>query len=337
MSDRTKLALPTDVGRLFDSTVSQAQIEADTFQNAGDDVDLLESFIEDAEDEFHDATNARMRIGREGVAGARETYEQLTYDISGHEQYKRAWTGVAGDYRNTERVTDLDNKRVLPFDPTEGDEAYIYRGMGPAAGSGSDDWEDVTDQRGELWDIINHRDGRIVISPTTLARSLRTSNHGLSLAGRNRLREVRMAISYRYGGLGGSRNTTSETTLSASLSSGQTDTVSVADGANFPGTSEIVVSIGREYLSVKPRPDTDEMEILTRGIRGTQDVQHDADAIIHYAPPAVRKAVASRAAENLATSSRYQKWLPDNEDDISKDDMIDQFSSTWERTISALA
>ena len=32
MTDRTNLALPVDVVRLFDSTVSQAQIDADTFQ-----------------------------------------------------------------------------------------------------------------------------------------------------------------------------------------------------------------------------------------------------------------------------------------------------------------
>jgi hypothetical protein len=337
MTDRTNLALPTDVVRLFDSTVSQAQIDADTFQNTKDDADLLFSFIEDAEDEFHDATNASMRIGREGVAGARETYEQITYDVSGHEQYKRSWTGVAGDYRNTERTTDMANERVLPFDPDEGDQAYVYRGMGTGLG-GDDDWEDVTDEQGDIWDIINHRDGRLVISPVAIQRAMRTTNQGLSIAERTRLREVRFAISYRYGGLGGSRDTTSETNLSNSLAQGTTSgTVAVADGSGFPGTSEIIVKIGREYLSVAPDPANNQMEILQRGVRGTEAVDHDADDAVQYTPPAVRKAVASRAAHNLANSSRYQKFLPDNEDDISKSDLMDNLNSTWETTIAALS
>jgi len=113
--------------------------------------------------------------------------------------------------------------------------------------------------------------------------------------------------------------------------------VSVASGSGFPGTSQIIVKIGREYLSVAPDPENDEMEILQRGVRGTEGAAHDADDVVQYTPPAVRKAVASRAAESLVSSSRYQKWLPDNEDDISKDDLIDQLSATWEGTISALS
>jgi hypothetical protein len=335
MTDRTNLALPVDVVRLFDSTVSQGQIDADTFQNTGDDADLLFSFIEDAEDEFHDATNASMRIGREGVSGARETFEQITYDVSGHEQYKRSWTGVAGDYRNTERTTDMNNERVLPFDPTEGDQAYVYRGMG--AGQ-SDDWEDVTDEEGDMWAIVNNRAGRLAFSPVALQRAMRTTNQGLSIGGRNRLREVRFAISYRYGGLGGSRDTTSETSLSNSLAQSTTSgTVDVADGSGFPGTSEIIVKIGREYLSVRPDPANNQFEILQRGVRGTEAVDHDADDAVQYTPPAVRKAVASRAAHNLANSSRYQKWIPDNEDDISKTDLMQNLNDTWETTIAALS
>lgn len=334
MPARTKLALPIDLARLFDSTVSQAQLDADTFQNSGDDVDLLFSMIEDAEDEFHDATDDTMKIGREGVAGARETFEQITYDVSGHEQYKRAWTGTAGNYRNTERTTDLDNGRVLPFDPDEGDQAYLYRGMSSGI---NDEWEDVTDDKGEIWDIVNNREGRLALSPIEIERATRSSSHGLSLGGRNRLREVRLAISYRYGGLGGSRSTTSETALSNSLNDTDTGVVSVEDGSGFPGTSQIIIKIGREYLSVAPDPANDQMEILQRGVRGTEAVAHDAEDTVQYTPPAVRKAVASRAAESLVSSSRYSKWLPDNEDDISKDDLIDQLSETWEGTISALS
>jgi len=51
-NDRLTLAVPVDVARVFDSTVTQAQINQSTFQNSPDDDDLLASMIEDAEDEF---------------------------------------------------------------------------------------------------------------------------------------------------------------------------------------------------------------------------------------------------------------------------------------------
>lgn len=335
MTTRTNLALPIDVVRLFDSTVSQAQIDADTFQNTGDDEDLLLSFIEDAEDEFHDATNAQMRVGRVGVAGSRETFEQTSYKLSGHKLTKGTFTGVWSDYLPQQRTMYLDNKRILPFDSSEGDQVYIYRGLQDNLGDG---WEDVTDARGDMWDILNNRDGEFVFSPIETAEYLMDYHTGALSGGYpSFLKRMRFAISYRYGGLGGSRDTTSETTLSNSLTDSDTGTVDVADGSGFPGTSEIIVKIGGEYLSVAPNPATDQMEILARGVRGTSAVAHDADDTVQYTPPAVRKAVASRAAHNLANSSRYQRFLPDNEDDIGKDDMMDNFAETWETTIAALS
>ena len=334
---RTELCLPIDVARtLFDTTVTQAQINANTFQNSSGDRDLLLSMIEDAESEFYDAVSDQMKVGTVGLPGTRETYEQVTYDVSGHEQYKRTWTGTGGGYRNTERTTNLQKSRILPFDPAEGDEAYLYRGMA-TANSSDDGWEDVTADQGDIWDIVNNREGRITLSPVAIEQSTRGSNHGLSVAGRNRLREVRLAITYRYGALGGSRSTTAETTLVNSLSQGTTGTVDIGDGTRAPSTSEVVVKIEDEYLSVTFDPDADTMTILERGVRGTTDSAHDADDVVFYAPPSVRKAVAAHAAENLVTSSRYSDWLPDTEDDIDKGDMLDQFSDIWTTTISALS
>lgn len=335
MAARTKLALPADVARLFDSTVSQAQLNADTFQNSGDDVDLLFSMIEDAEDEFHDATDDTMKIGTVGVPGTRETYEQPTYKISGHKLTKGTFSGVWSEYLPEQKTMQLDNQRVLPFDPNEGDQVYVYRGLEDNLNSG---WEDVTDERGTMWDILNNRAGTFTFSPLETAEYLMDYHTGGLRGGvPSFLKRMRFAITYRYGGLGGSRSTTSETSLSSSLNDTETGTVSVADGSGFPGTSQIIVKINREYLSVAPDPENDQMEILQRGVRGTNAAAHDGDDAVQYTPPAVRKAVASRAAESLVSSSRYSKWLPDNEDDISKDDLIDQLSETWDSTIAALS
>jgi hypothetical protein len=336
MSDtRTTLALPIDVSRLFDTTVTQAQLNANTFQNSGDDTDLLLSMIEDVEDEFHDATDDTMKLGTVGIPGTRETYEQPAYKISGHKLTKGTFTGVWTEYLPEQKTIPLEKERVLPFDPTEGDEIYIYRGLDDSLGDG---WEDVTDERGTMWDILNHREGTLTFSPIETAEYLMDYHVGaVSGSVPSFIKRMRFAISYRYGGLGGSRSTTSETTLAADLADSETGTVGVTDGAGFPGTSEIIVKIGREYLSVSPNPDTDEMDILERGVRGTDAASHDADDSIQYTPPAVRKAVASRAAQQLVDSSRYGDWLPDTEDDIDKSDMADSFQATWDKTVSALA
>lgn len=333
--ERLTLSLPIDVVRLFDTSVSQAQLKANTFQNSPDDIDLLAGMIEDAENEFRQHTGEKYSIGRKGISGRRETYEQVTYDVSGHEQFKQSWSGTASNYRATERTKQLDGERVLPFDPAEGDEAFIYRGLSPTV---SDSWEDITAEYGDLWAIRNHVSGRIAISPIELARSLRGTHNGLGV-GRDRLRKVTLAISYRYGGLGGSSNNASATelTVTGGIDATQTDTVAVADGSRFPSDGTKIVLIDREYLEVKPLPETDEIDILNRGVRGTDAAAHDENARIQYTPPAVRKAVAARAAEQLVVSGRYTDWLPDTEDSVDRDDMLDQFSSIWDGTVTALS
>jgi len=165
-NDRLTLALPIDVARAFDSTVTQAQINQSTFQNSPDDDDLIASFIEDAEDEFRLQTDVDMRVGRVGVQGKRETYETVEYKLSGHKQYRRKFSHATFDYSFREGTVHLDNQNILPFDPTQGDEAYIYWGLG-GAGNG-EAWEEITDDRGEIWDIINNRAGEVVIDPNTL-------------------------------------------------------------------------------------------------------------------------------------------------------------------------
>lgn len=337
---RLTLALPIDVGRLFDSTVSQALIDADTFQNSPDDGDLLASMIEDAESEFYELTDDNLKIGRQGLAGQRETYETVTYDLGGHNQYKANWTGTSTNYLPQEVNTGLKKTNVIPFDPDAGDEAYLYTGLGGKGVSAGDTWDEITDEYNETWGILNHASGRITFDPTLLYKSRLTGTQGVGIGGRNQLDELAVQISYRYGGLGGSRSRPTRTELAADLDDSETGSVDVADGTAFPtsgSSGSVVVLIDREYLSVDPSPDTDSMDIVERGVRGTTAAAHDSGARVQYTPPSVRKAVASRAGMTLLSSSAYSDWLPDTEDDMDKSERYDALEETWDRTVAALS
>lgn len=338
MSERLTLALPIDLARSFDHTVTQTQLQNNTFQGTPDDRDTLAGFIEDAEDEFREQTDAKMRASRIGVTGRRETYEHLTYEVSGHRAFKRTFSRVGSNYLPTEVTKSLDNKRVLPFDPDAGDEAYFYRGLGGArSDSGVDSgWEDVTDAAGDTWSIVDHTSGTVVFHPIELARAMTSSGRGVSMHG-GRLRELRLAISYRYGSLGGSRGSASQTTLAADLSEDETGTVAVEDGSGVPGGSTYVVLVGEEYVEVEPDPGSDEVRVVSRGLRGTQEASHESGDRVQYTPPSVRKAVACRAGMSLVQSGRYSGWLPDEDDSISKSDLLDRLKETWETTLEAMS
>lgn len=341
MSDtRLTLALPTDLARQFDSTVSAAQIDSDLLQGSADDVDLLASYIEDAESEFYQLTDDGLTIGRRGLSGQRETYETVTYELSGHQAYKSNWTGTTTDYLPQEVNTSLDRGNVLPFDADAGDEAFLYTGLGGKSLGGDDTWEDITDEYGETWAFKNHRSGRVTFDPTLLYQSRLTGAHGVGMGARNQLDELAVQISYRYGGLGGSRGRPTRTALSTGIDDTETGSVSVEDGSAFPtagSSGSIVVLIDREYLSVDPTPDSDAMEIVERGVRGTTAAAHDADARVQYTPPAIRKAVACRAGMSLIDAGRTSAWLPDSDDAIDKSSMHDSFGETWQRTVDALS
>jgi hypothetical protein len=340
MSTRLTLALPVDVARLYDQTVTETQIDADTVFNNPDNIDLLASYIEDAEDEFRQQTDTEMRVARVGVAGQRETYENVKYDLNGHQNYKANWTGVSGNYLPQEVKTNLRNDRILPFDPDAGDELYIYRGLGGRATPAGDTWDDITDERGESWAITDYSDGEITFDPTLLYESRRSHRHGVGLGGHGQLRELEVAVSYRYGGLGGSRGRAAQTDLAESLDSTQTGSVNVADGSGFPvgdGGGSIIVLVGREYLSVTPDPANNSMTINERGVRGTSAESHGSGDRVQYTPPGVRKAVASRAGKQAVSSARYEDWLPDTEDSLDKSDVIDELEQTWTQTVNAMS
>lgn len=340
-TDRVTLAHPWDVIRTFDPTTSNAQLDGNNFQNTGDDADYLKSLIEDAEAEFHQLTDSRLRIGRVGVPGQRATYEQATYKISGHKLTKGTFSGVWTEYLPQEGEIMLENENVIPFDAAAGDEVFIYRGLGGGSGLGDGGaWENVTEKQGDMWAILDHGQGRFVFSPVEIASYLVDSTGQINAGFPSFLRRLRFAISYRSGGLGGSRGRPTQTTLAASIDDQQTDTVAVDDGATFPGgaggESAIAVLINDEYVLVEPDPANDQMRLVERGIRGTNPQAHDEGDRIQYTPPAIRKAVAARAGKELVQNSRFEQFLPDNEDDLNKNDIMGELQSTWDTTIQSL-
>lgn len=334
MADRLTLALPIDVARVFDHTVTQTQLNNNTFQGTPDDKDVLSGHIEDAEGEFQTSAGTGFRLSRMGKSGDRETYEQITHKVKGHQAFKRSFSRAARDYSATEVRKSLENGRVLPFDKSQGDEAYVWRGISSTAGG---EWEDITDDKGDTWDIIDHRDGVLVFHPVKLHRAMVAGGHGVGLAG-SRLDEVRVAVTYRHGVLGGGRGVSGAGELNADLSSGATPTgLDLTDATRLPGSGDVVLLIGDEYILADVDTSADTMDVLERGLRGTTDTSHSSGDRVQYTPPAIRKAVASRAGMALIQAGRYSAWLPDADDEIGKEDMLESLESTWNRTIEALS
>jgi len=334
-TDRISLCLPVDVSRAFDATVSQAQIDADTFMSTGDDPDLLISYIEDAEDEFRQRTDEDMRVSRVGVAGKRETFEEQTYSLNGHKQYRARYSEFTFDYDYDEKTLRLDNERILPFDSAEGDAVYAYRGL---TGDGSM-WEEITDEEGSSWAIVNYVGGVMNVHPSEVYEVMFGRVGGVPRGGAA-LDNLRLAISYRYGGLGGSLKRTAQTTLDTSLTDTATGSTAVGDGSRLPtdGTGgSIILKIGGEYVEVDPDPGGDSIDVLARGVRGTSGEAHDSGDRVVYTPPAVRKAVASRAGMDLISSSQYRGFLPDMDAELKESDMYNNLESTWQATVDALS
>lgn len=332
---RLSLCLPVDVPRdAFDVTVTQPQIDAGTFLNTDDDGEALTGYIAAAEDELRQFTDEGMQISRTGVAGKRETYEQQTYQLPGHQQYRARFSQFTFDYDYDEKTIPLDNERVLPFDSTEGDEIYAYRGLGDGT-----QWEDITDEQGDAWDVIDNAGGRLVVHPSELYEVMFGRVGGVPFAGVG-LDQLRLAISYRYGGLGGSLARTAQTTLNTSLSTSDTGPTAVADGSRLPTSGvggTIVMKIGGEYVEVEPDPGGGSIDIKARGVRGTTAESQSSGERVVYTPPAIRKAVAARAGMTLINSSQYRGFLPDSDAELDEGDIYDNLDAAWSTTIDALS
>jgi len=333
--DRLSLCLPIDTVRRIDATVANSQIEADQILASPDDYDAIASAIEDAEGEFKRRVGLSSRVSREGIPGKRETFEQPTYKTSGHQLTKATFTGVWSDYLPEQQTIPLKENRVLPFDSTEDDAVYFYTGMD----TDGSDWIDITDEKGEAWDILNHRRGTFTFDPYTLVDDVIDVNTGGLRTVPTFLKRFRFAISYRHGILDRDPSQVGQTALSSSITSGQTGAVAVNDVnvlSRGRVSSTAVLRIGGEYVTAEYDRAAGDVTIIERGVRGTSGVSHDAGETVMYVPPEFRKAVAARAGMEIGASQRYSAWLPDADDSMDREAVIGELRETWTGIVDAL-
>jgi len=334
---RTSLALPVDPFiEFFDSTVTQTQLSNNTVLGSADDRDILLSQISSAESEFSERIDTDLRTARTGVSGDVDTYERVTYDVKGHEAFKQNWAKTARDYRPTEVETNLANSRILPIDAAEGDEVRIYRGMDSNT---ADAWEDVTSDQGDLWDIIDHRRGVLVIHPIEIHKAMSRTRSGVGLG--RQLRQVQFKLTYRFGGAGGDRGMAGVTTLSGSGEqiddTATPNSLSVADAGNLIDGTDVTLKIEDEYLRADVDTTNDELDVKERGIRNTTAAAHDGGVEVAYTSPAIRKAVGARAAASIIETGRYEQFLPNSEPDIDQSELLDRIDGVWSDTIEAMS
>lgn len=333
--DRLSLALPIDVIRRIDVTVSEGQIDANQVLSSGQDYDAFASAIEDAEGEFKRLVGLSSRVQREGIPGKRETFEQPTYKTSGHKLTKATFTGVWSDYLPEQQTIPLKNNRILPFDSAENDAVYFYTGLDTDGSS----WEDITDEEGDAWAILDHRDGVFTFDPYHLVDDVIDYNLGGVRSMPSFLKRFRFAISYRHGILDRDSSQVGQTALTNSLTSGQTGGVAVDDVdvlSEGRVSSTAIIRIGPEYVTAEYDRDNGEVDIIERGVRGTEAVAHDAGETVMYVPPEYRKAVAARAGMEVATSARYSEWIPNADDSMDREAVIAELEATWNGIVDAL-
>lgn len=298
---------------------------------------MLQSYIEDAEDEFRAITGGTIGLRRVGTQGRRESFEQPSYKLSGHKLTKGTFTGTWTDFLPEEAEIMLDHQAVLPFDTSAGDEIYLYQGL---AESGST-WRDVSDEEGEMWEILDHQEGRFVFSPIDVADTILTGRPTSTGVTPEFIKRIRFAISYRYGGLGGSRSLAGATTLAEDIDDTQTGTVNVDNAALLTDAGElsgtVILKVGSEYLRATVDVSNDQLDIVERGVRGTNAVDPDSGDRVQYTPPSVRKWVSLTAGVQLIRSGRYSGYLPDSEDAIDKDQLVGDLVDERDRITEALS
>jgi len=320
--------------RRIDATVDESQIDAAQVLSSADDYDTFASAIEDAEGEFKRLVGLSSRVSREGIPGKRESFEQLTYKVSGHHLTKATFSGVWTDYLPEQQDIPLANGRVLPFDTAEDDAVYFYQGL-----DADNAWTEISDDQGDVWDIVDHRGGVLAFDPYDLIDEVYGGvGDGVNLTPSFQKR-FRFAISYRHGILDRDSSQVGQTALTNSITDTQTGTVAVDDVdllSRGRVSSTAVLRIGSEYVTAEYDRGAGEIDIIERGVRGTDNVSHSSGVTVMYVPPEYRKAVAARAAMDLHAAGRYSEFLPDTDDSMDREEVIGQLEGTWQGIVRAL-
>lgn len=293
---RIHYALPVDVLRKFDPGLTQADIESnDLFDN--DDVELITSYLEAAERKFDQETGHPFREQRKGTPDTPRTYEQKDADFWRYQGGTRIW---------------LDHYPVVPLDSREGDALELRVGR--------DNWKDITDQEGTLYDA-NWPEGELTVYASRYRGSWRNASFT------NNIR-----ITYRYGAFGSDPGEGGQTSLTTQAAEGDT-TLEVEDATRLPPSG--ILNLGGEEYAHMSGWDLEAGTItVDRGVRYTGAVAHDGSATVHYCPEHIREAVAARAARELIKVDHIGDNLPTPDDDLSFKDLIDDLEKEWREAIS---
>jgi len=211
---------------------------------------------------------------------------------------------------------DLDNQDIVPIDAAAGDVLEVR--------TGRDSWDDITDAEGDDWTLINET-GELKLYQLLVRRIYWEAPD-----------ERYLRATYRYGTLGGDRDRGGETALSSQVDS-TTTSLSVADASRLPAEGGIVflpasTPADGEYVRVTDIDHGTDTLTVTRGVNGTDTVQHPSGTTVHYCPEDVRDAAAAQAAAELVRYDTTTQRTDADNAAVSPGQKLDDWQQEWQQT-----
>lgn len=292
---RTTYALPVDVLRRFDPTLTQSDLESDRLFDNEDEETIL-SRIEAVERKFDTETGHPFREVRIGTPDEPFSYEQHDADFRKYQGGVRVW---------------LNSYPVVPLDSEAGDTLELR--------TGTDSWRDITDLEGDLYEA-NWREGTL----TVYAHRYAGRWHHAALR-----KNVR--ITYRVGAFGGDIDEGGQTELAEDVTDADETELEVKDARRLPARGILNLG-GREYVHLTDRDIESDTITVTRGVRHTSaaDDLEEGD-LVHYCPENIRDAIAAKAARDLIKVDHIGDNLPTPEDDFTFSDWLEDLEAEWEQ------
>jgi len=208
-------------------------------------------------------------------------------------------------------VISLNNGDIQPLNSNAGDAIEVR--------TGRDSYEDITDEEGDEW-VLNNRRGQVKLFRFLVRR--------LQFEGPD---ERLVRLTYRHGALGGSRDEGAATTLTASVTGGDT-TLPTSDPSAFPATPFVAglgTSAGFEHVRVEEIDSGTGDVTVVRGVAQTDADTHPDGATLQYVPPSVREAVAARAAVPIVLDDDARTAVPDDGQLTSRTDRADELREQY--------
>jgi len=217
------------------------------------------------------------------------------------------------------QVVGLDYSHIVPLDSSAGDVLEVR--------TGRDNWDDVTDERGEAWTLDNET-GQLRLY-RRLIRRIRFEDPA----------ERFVRLSYRVGGLGGDRRRGGQTELDGAVTGTDTGTTLSVTGAGRLPDPGVFLTVGtpseQEYVRVTDIDYGADEITVARGQRATDVIAHDDGATVLYTPLNVREGVAAKAAAELVKDEESEIAIPDDGQVVDRTTKAEQWESDWEQAAAA--